>query len=89
MTPVMNTSIQLLLQEGEGYRTEFKESPSDLDKELVAFANASGGTILLGVRDDGTVKGLRIDTRLKSQVQDIAQNCDLPVPVSSSIGSMG
>ncbi len=43
MTPAINTNMQLLLQEGEGYQTEFKESLSDFDKELVAFANASGG----------------------------------------------
>ena len=78
----MEEHLRLLIQEAEGYKTEFKESLSDLDKELVAFANASGGTILLGVRDDGTIKGIEIDNRLKSQVQDIARNCDPPVPIA-------
>ena len=33
--------LQLILEEGEGYRIEFKESMTNIDKELVAFANSS------------------------------------------------
>jgi ATP-dependent DNA helicase RecG len=40
--------INFILQEGEGYRIEFKEKISNLDKELVAFANSSGGLIFIG-----------------------------------------
>ena len=35
--------LSIILQEGEGYRTEFKERMANLDREMVAFANASGG----------------------------------------------
>lgn len=66
--------LSIILQEGEGYKIEFKERISGLDKEIVAFANASGGKILIGVADDGTVKGVNVTNRLKSQVQDIANN---------------
>ncbi|MEW6040081.1 MAG: RNA-binding domain-containing protein [Elusimicrobiota bacterium] len=38
--------LELLLKEGEGYKVEFKESLSNLDKEIIAFANSSGGRIL-------------------------------------------
>ncbi len=68
--------FEFILQEGEGYRIEFKEKITGLDKEICAFANASGGFIYLGIRDDGTVKGIKITNRLKSQVVDIAANCD-------------
>jgi len=37
--------LQLILEEGEGYRIEFKESMTSIDKELVAFTNSSGGRI--------------------------------------------
>ncbi len=38
--------LALIQEEGEGYTLEFKESVnSDLAKEMVAFANASGGRI--------------------------------------------
>ena len=67
--------LQLILQEGEGYKIEFKESLTNLDKELVAFANSSGGKIFLGITDEAKIKGIRITNQLKSQVQDIANNC--------------
>ena len=67
--------LQLILEEGEGYKIEFKENINGLDKEIVAFANASGGRIFLGVTDNGQPKGITISNRLKSQVQDIANNC--------------
>ncbi|MBU4479782.1 MAG: putative DNA binding domain-containing protein [Candidatus Omnitrophica bacterium] len=66
------TDLRFILQEGEGYRIEFKEALSGLDREMVAFANASGGKIFVGIADDKTVKGVRITNTLKSQIQDIA-----------------
>jgi ATP-dependent DNA helicase RecG len=74
--------LDLLLQGGETHEVEFKEGLEGLDKELVAFANSSGGRILLGVRDDGTIKGLDIINKLKSQVQDIANNCEPKIEVN-------
>ena len=64
--------LQLILEEGEGYRIEFKESMTSIDKELVAFANSSGGRIFLGITDDKEIKGLNITNKFKSQIQDIA-----------------
>jgi ATP-dependent DNA helicase RecG len=41
--------MELILDEGEGYLIEFKESVSDsLAREVVAFANSSGGRIFVG-----------------------------------------
>jgi len=45
-------------------------------KEIVAFANASGGVIYIGITDAGKLKGIDITNRLRSQLQDIAYNCD-------------
>lgn len=67
--------LQLILKEGEGYKVEFKESLCNIDRELVAFANSSGGKILLGVTDEGAVKGISATNELKSRIQDIANNC--------------
>ena len=67
--------LEIILKEGEGYKIEFKEGVSGLEKELVAFANASGGKIFLGITDDGKIKGIRPTHALKSQIQDIANNC--------------
>jgi len=78
---VKEEEMQLVLEEGEGYTIEFKESLSNIDKEIVAFANSSGGRIFLGVGDDNEVKGIRITNELKSQIQDRANNCQPPVTV--------
>jgi ATP-dependent DNA helicase RecG len=73
--------FELMLKEGEGYRIEFKEALSHLDREIVAFANSSGGKILLGVDDIGIIKRIKITNSLKSQIQDIANNCDPPIDI--------
>ena len=68
--------LALILQEGESQKYEFKERLSNLDREMVAFGYSSGGTILLGVDDSGKVTGISISNGLKSQIIDIARNCD-------------
>jgi ATP-dependent DNA helicase RecG len=72
-----------ILQEGEGQFVEFKEKlDNSLVKEIVAFANASGGKIFLGVDDSGKVKGISITNRIKSQIVDYGKNCDPEIPLS-------
>lgn len=54
--------IKLIIGQGEGLTVEYKEARTDLPKSLFeticAFLNREGGSILLGVRDDGTVLGV-------------------------------
>ncbi|RLB87523.1 MAG: hypothetical protein DRH10_09025, partial [Deltaproteobacteria bacterium] len=72
--------LKLIIAEGEGYSTEFKENADkSLAKELVAFSNSSGGKILLGVSDDGELRGIKITNRIKSFILDLARNCDPPL----------
>jgi ATP-dependent DNA helicase RecG len=73
--------LDLILSEGEGERIEFKEGLSRLDRELVAFANAGGGSVYVGVNDQGKVVGTNIDNRVKSEISVIARNCDPPIKV--------
>ena len=40
---ISKKELEQIIQDGEGYRFEFKESVAHLDKEMVAFANGSGG----------------------------------------------
>ena len=74
--------LQLKLSEGEGYRVEFKEKLANLDREIVAFANAAGGEIYLGVNDDCEINGVEITNQLLSQIQDIARNCDPSIEIN-------
>ena len=51
-----------LVANGENSGVGFKRDdirPEQLAKEIVAFANARGGRILLGVEDDGRISGIR------------------------------
>ncbi|MCI5125564.1 MAG: hypothetical protein D3925_14095 [Candidatus Electrothrix sp. AR5] len=50
-----------LLKAGESQTVEFKKSfGRESIETLVAFANAQGGTVLIGVADDGTVCGTSV-----------------------------
>ncbi len=53
--------LRALLAGGEGQRIEFKAAEADaadLARALTALANSGGGTLLVGVGDDGQVLGL-------------------------------
>ncbi len=74
------SDLSILLQEGEGTTLEFEESLSQsFAREVVAMANTVGGRVLLGVRDDGTVAGVKDSNAVRARIQDIARNCDPPV----------
>ncbi|MBN2031542.1 ATP-binding protein, partial [bacterium] len=74
--------LDMLLNQGEGYKIEFKESIGNINKEIVAFANSSGGKIFLGVTDAGQVHGIQTSNELKSRIQDIANNCKPKIEIS-------
>jgi ATP-dependent DNA helicase RecG len=72
--------LELLLAGGENLTVEFKERyTSRIDEDLVAFANTKGGTLLLGVRDDGSVKGQRLDNDLKAKISSLIRNTKPPL----------
>ena len=92
---MFNTSEQILQQflAGEDSRAEFKEirfggrgviSPNaeEFAGELVAFANAEGGVVFLGVDDSGTVLGIPPEKlgEVEQWILNIAtHNCDPPI----------
>lgn len=56
--------IKQRIAEGEHQHLEFKFEISDFRKiarTLVAFANSSGGSLLIGVKDNGAIAGVRSD----------------------------
>jgi len=71
-----------ILAFGEGFTTEFKRSgTSNLGREICAFANATGGVILIGVTDAGEIVGVKDHNRLKSEIQAIARSAEPPIAV--------
>ena len=56
-----------MIAEGEHQQQDFKTRIDDsrkIARTLVAFANADGGRLLIGVKDKGTVSGVRVDEEL-------------------------
>jgi ATP-dependent DNA helicase RecG len=68
------TEIISIVNSGEGYNAEFKERvPTNLKgitEEICAFANASGGVVLIGVDDKNIIKGITIDNSKRSAIQN-------------------
>ena len=77
MTP---EQLRRLLRRRERATLEFKEARSELPRSLFetvcAFLNRDGGTILLGVADDGTVIGVEPDAvpRLTADIVNLSNN---------------
>ncbi len=85
--------IREQLRAGEDAFAEFKEiqvtsrgvrSPNteDIAGEMVAFANADGGVLFLGVDDGGVVRGLADETTAVVEVWTVnvaTNNCDPPI----------
>jgi predicted HTH transcriptional regulator len=56
--------IKRLIQEGEHQQLDFKFEISDsrkIARTLVAFSNTDGGILLIGVKDNGNITGVRTD----------------------------
>lgn len=59
--------LQSLIREGEHQQQDFKYRVSDaqkLAKSVSAFANTDGGRLLIGVRDDGNMSGVRSEEEI-------------------------
>ena len=82
--------LKNLIALGEGFTTEFKRSgTSNLGREICAFANATGGVIMIGVADNGDIVGASDHNRLKSAVQATARSAEPPIAVEvESVGEV-
>jgi len=60
----LGSYIKNLIRSGEHQQLDFKFEISDsrkIAKTLVAFSNTDGGTLLIGVKDNGKIAGVRSD----------------------------
>ena len=61
-----------LIREGEHQQQDFKYRVADackLAKSVSAFANTDGGRLLIGVRDDGHLSGVRSEEETPAEVK--------------------
>ena len=81
----LSDQLPMLIAAGESETTEFKESlrwdvkegrvnkklEKVIAKSLAGFMNHRGGNLLIGLSDDGTIKGIELDCKtLRSKSQD-------------------
>lgn len=70
--------LQNLIKEGEHQQQDFKYRVSDalkLAKSVSAFANTDGGRLLIGVRDDGHMSGVRSEEEIYMMHQAAYRYC--------------
>ena len=71
-----------LIAQGEGPTLEFKPTlTKDIGRELCAFANSDGGTLLIGITDLGRIVGIADHNRTKSHIRSIARSAEPPIDV--------
>jgi ATP-dependent DNA helicase RecG len=81
--------IMALIMQGENAYLEFKEEwikPRELAEEIVAFANADGGMIIIGIDDAGNIKGVS-ELSLEEKIMNICRNNCIPniIPVFQNV----
>lgn len=70
--------IKKLISEGEHQQLDFKFEISDaarIARSLVAFANTDGGKLLIGVKDNGVVRGIQSDEEKYMLENAVHQYC--------------
>ena len=77
--------LQRLIWQGENDQVDFKQrvtQPEKIARTMVSFANTRGGTILIGVKDNGTVTG--IDPEEEKHTLQLAADfyCNPPVSLT-------
>ncbi|MBN3034063.1 MAG: ATP-binding protein [Bacteroidales bacterium] len=78
--------IQRLIARGESQHLDFKFEIADARKiarSFVSFANTQGGTLLIGVNDDGTIAGIRSEEEY-FMAENAAKRFTRPVVAFSS-----
>ena len=73
----LNERLDRLRRGGESETVEFKEDfpkGDGIAKAVAAFANGRGGTLIIGIRDDGEVAGIGDAPRARDRLDDIVRN---------------
>jgi len=71
--------LRKLVRRGEGAQLEFKRRaayPDKVIREMIAFANTEGGSLLIGVDDDGSIPGVKYpEEEMVVVTQALQQHC--------------
>lgn len=78
--------VKDLVREGEHQQQDFKFEISNakkIAKTLVAFANTDGGRLLIGVKDNGRISGIRSDEEFYMIDAAATMYCKPEIPIKS------
>ena len=70
--------LRKLVSMGESDHLEFKRKatyPEKIIREMIAFANTKGGTLLVGVEDNGAIPGLKHPEEESYAIQSVLHKC--------------
>lgn len=84
--------LKNLIATGEGLFLEFKHrvsSPEKIAREIAAFANAKGGTILIGVADNGEIVGTESYMEEEFWLNQAAELCIPKVAIRMTLFNFG
>ena len=84
--------IKDLIKKGEGEQLEFKEivRKEDIAKSLCAFLNAQGGIVLIGVKDDGKVIGVKDADKQEVLLKNYLYKSIIPeAPITVTLETIG
>ena len=75
----MKPKFHKIIKESESKTTEFKTSFNDeVIVSLVAFANTKGGSVFIGLEDNGTARGVSLGRETISQWLNEIKNKTAP-----------
>ncbi|MBI4238194.1 MAG: putative DNA binding domain-containing protein [Deltaproteobacteria bacterium] len=83
--PTTIGQVAALVKRGEGATLEFKRSTGELKegmRTLCAFLNGTGGTVLFGVRPEGTAEGQDVSDKTLRDIAQAADRFEPPAHVS-------
>lgn len=79
--PITDNNLKKIINKKENQYIEFKEELNIAEKfakEMIGFANSNNGVILVGVNDDGDVKGIKDSSSIQAKILNIASNNCIP-----------
>jgi len=83
---ISTLELRAIVEQGENSSVEFKTQnvrSDSLAKEMVAFSNTFGGTIFIGIDDDGNIEGVD-DLSLEERVTNTARHNLIP-PINPEV----
>jgi predicted HTH transcriptional regulator len=90
--PLQVQELRKMIARGEGATLEFKRKatfPEKVVREMIAFANTRGGTLLVGVNDDGGLTGLKFPADESHVIHDALKKCKPALVYTETFISIG